>query len=128
MKRINLLLRVTVLSLILAACGGAGTSSEWRTITSETVDITFELPDNWVIQQNPGELTFANSEASLDAEVLTGGGGFVSVEPLSSYGGLEDPITLLGLVTTDLTSDGSLVLAEPLNRRPLKVSRPRRRR
>ena len=37
MKRIFLL---TILALFLAACGGEGTSSEWRTITSEEVGIS----------------------------------------------------------------------------------------
>ena len=109
-----LFILTALFTLVLAACGGDG-QGEWATYTSDEVGLSFELPDSWAIQEDGESITFANEEALLNADLISdGGGGYVSVEPVESYGGEDDPKRLLDLLVADFTDDGDLAVVEPV--------------
>lgn len=109
---------LSVLLLALMGCASSDEPAGWQSYTSEALGLTFLLPDDWILEEESAEITFASQEELINAPVLAdGGGGFVSVEPLAAYGGQEDPLAFMELIVAQFTADGSLKVVAPAEAR-----------
>ena len=110
LKQTSILLIALLLSLLLAACGGADTPTATEAPTqqlSETfnaseggINLTFNYPQGWMAQSGEGQMLLANSKETLD---IIGTGPLESLDiPDGGYG-----MQLVLLPTDQMPPDAS---------------------
>jgi hypothetical protein len=109
------LLTLLSIGLLLAGCAGAVAPATpaplTQTFQSSDGTIRFNYPDGWIINDAPGLVTIANSQAAIDAEI-TAPGQFQArlfTTPISAIEGLgvvATPRDVLQFFAEDLSTSG----------------------
>lgn len=99
---------VLMLSVLLAACGGAP-AEQWKTQEDVTIGVKYQIPTSWVAKSEDGSISIADSQETMDAEVLEKGAGVnLTTVSLAEFGGIESPLELLQFFTGFFTQNDAM--------------------
>lgn len=106
MKKIAVLFML-MLSMLLTACGAPAES--WKTQEDVTLGVKYEIPESWVIKSDSGSISIADSQETMDAQVLEKGAGInLTTASLAEFDGIENPLELLNLFTGFFTQNSDI--------------------
>jgi len=122
MRKLTLLISVIVMSLVIAACGGAtdeaGDSGDGATaqtvslpLEASTVDdegntVSLNYPEGWIKQEAGGQIIVAT-----DQEIIDGGGDNVQAEPGQALAAISAiPPSAVGLFLPDTEPSATAIL------------------
>lgn len=106
MKKIAVLF-VLMLSVLLAACGAP--AEQWKAQEDVAVGVKYETPESWVIKSEGGSISIADSQETMDAQVLEKGAGVnLTTASLAEFGGIESPLELLQFFTGFFAQSGEM--------------------
>ncbi len=87
-----------VAMLALTACGNGGGEAEvsWVPYTSETLGVTLSMPEDWITEEEEGNLYVASSRQFMETDTLEAGAGvIITAAAKEELPGMEEPVEIL---------------------------------
>jgi hypothetical protein len=114
MKNIASIFIFIIFAFVMVACG-AGNSENWQTYQNDSLGISFEYPETWVIQEVGGGVALAVDQEALDSNISTGAGATIVLATASDFDGWTAPSDILGMFMDymELGREDLEVLGEP---------------
>lgn len=105
------LLTTSFVALFVSACTTSA-GEEWRTHTSNELGISVEIPHDWVLKEENGELMIASSEANLAAQNIDTGVGIVMQSESLENIGVETMQELLDFFLGFMTAEAAVEVVD----------------
>ena len=96
MRKTIVVIASILLVLFLAACKSES-AADWQQYQNDSLGISFEHPQSWMIQEANGVITLAGEQEDFDEGLTTGASATIMVATTSDFDGWNDPGDILGL-------------------------------
>lgn len=85
------------LAFLLTSCGALPFGSNWNEYNSETHNVHFEFPEDWIVEELADTINIGSSEDTLSSEIADGAGASITPAATSEFNGETEPLEILNL-------------------------------